>query len=154
MAIRYVKITLVDGTRFILRVTHESPQLLTGIEVNDEGDEVVPRGRDAAGRSYHQRIRHVQRDLIKRAVEMRMDPTYATLEVVPTSNHATRRAAKADTTVEQLRKDARLWWQIAKAESRAGFRGSADAMDRAIAAEKKLVALGVTPPRRPKGFEE
>jgi hypothetical protein len=67
--------------------------------------------------------------------------------------HATKKTP-AQLEVQQLRKDARLWWQIARAESRARFRGSYDAMDRAIAIEKKLVALGVTPPRRPKGFEE
>jgi hypothetical protein len=67
--------------------------------------------------------------------------------------HATKKTPVLP-EVQQLRKDARLWWKIARAESRARFRGSVDAMERAIAAEKKLVALGVTPPRRPKGFEE
>lgn len=56
--------------------------------------------------------------------------------------------------IQQLRKDARLWWQIAKAESKARMGGRFDAMERAIALEKKLVALGVTPPRRPKDFAE
>jgi hypothetical protein len=83
MPIRYLKITLVDVTQFILRVAHDSPQLLSGVEVDAEGDEAVPRGRDAEGRRYHQRVRHAQRSSVKRAVEMHMNPTYATLEAVP-----------------------------------------------------------------------
>lgn len=75
--IRYLKITLIDGTRFILRTTKESPLLIRGIEVNAEGDEVVPPG--AAG--YHNRTRLVQRELIKKAVPLRMNNKYATLEV-------------------------------------------------------------------------
>ena len=71
--IRYLKITLVDGTRFILRVTRESPTLVSGIEVNAEGDEVVPPGHD-------RRQRFVERALIKKAVELRMNKKYATLE--------------------------------------------------------------------------
>jgi cyanophycinase-like exopeptidase len=71
--IRYLKITLVDGTRFILRVSRESPNLLSGIEVNTEGDEVVPPGHD-------RRQRFVAKALIKKAVELRMNKKYATLE--------------------------------------------------------------------------
>lgn len=41
-----------------------------------------------------------------------------------------------------------------KAETKARFSGRYDALERALAAEKKLVALGETPPRRPKGFED
>lgn len=54
--------------------------------------------------------------------------------------------------IQKLRQDARMWWRIAQAESKAGFSGSVDAMERAIAAEKQLIALGVPPPRRPKHF--
>ncbi len=61
---------------------------------------------------------------------------------------------KATPEVQKLRDDAKLWWRIARAESKARFGGSLDAMERAIAAEKKLVALGAKPPRRPKGFED
>jgi hypothetical protein len=60
--IHYLKITLVDGTRFILRVTRESPLIVCGIEVNAEGDEV------------HQRLRIVSRNLIKKTVEMHVNP--------------------------------------------------------------------------------
>ena len=74
--IRYVKITLVDGTRFILRVTKESSSFVHGYEVNDEGDEVVPPG-------YQNRHRTVDRALIAKFVEMRMNNKYATLEAVP-----------------------------------------------------------------------
>lgn len=78
---RYLKITLVDGTRFILRVTGESPLLVRGIEVNDEGDEIIPPGAD-------QRLRIVERALIKKTVELRMNPTYATLEPASRHHHA------------------------------------------------------------------
>lgn len=70
--IRYLKITLVDGTRFILRVTSESPHFLHGFEVNAEGDEIVPAG-------YERRQHTIERALIKKAVEMRMSKKYATL---------------------------------------------------------------------------
>ena len=102
MQIRYLKITLEDGTRFILRITAESPRLVSGIEVDAEGDEVVPRGTDAAGRRYHQRVRHVQRSLIGKAVEMRMNPTYATLEVAPTASHAKKTPARLDAEITEV----------------------------------------------------
>lgn len=79
--IRYLKITLDDGTRFILRVTSESPIFVRGIEVNAEGDEVVPPGA-------HQRLRIIDRGLIAKTVEMRMNPKYAALETVPKKTHA------------------------------------------------------------------
>lgn len=79
---RYLKITLVDGTRFILRVTSESPLIVRGYEVNSEGDEVVPPG-------FERRLRVVGRDSIKKSVEMRMNNTYATLEVVPCAARST-----------------------------------------------------------------
>ncbi len=74
--IRYLKITLDDGTRFILRVTSETKLFIRGIEVNAEGDEIVPPGA-------HQRLRIVDRGRIAKTVPMRMNPKYATLEVVP-----------------------------------------------------------------------
>lgn len=153
---RYVKITQTDGVRYILRITRETPAVIIGIEVDSEGEEIVPRGiHPKIGAPYHQRERRVMRGAIKKAVEMRMNPTYAMLEAVPAASHAAKRGAKADAaTVQQLRKDVRLWWQIAKAESNARFGGRFDAMERALAAEKKLAALGEKPPRRPKGFEE
>jgi hypothetical protein len=74
--IRYAKITLTDGTRFILRLTSESPKIVRGYEVNAEGDEVVPPGAC-------NRLRIVERALIAKTVPMRMSNKYATLEVVP-----------------------------------------------------------------------
>ena len=81
---RYLKITQTDGTRFILRITRESPNFIHGYEVNAEGDEVVPAG-------YERRHRTILRDLVKKTVEMRMNPTYATLEVVPQSATPTKK---------------------------------------------------------------
>lgn len=80
--IRYLRITLDDGARFILRVTKESPLFVRGIEVNAEGDEVVPPGA-------HQRLRIVDRGRIAKIVELRMNPRYAILEAIPRSrSHA------------------------------------------------------------------
>jgi cyanophycinase-like exopeptidase len=93
--IRYLKITMVDGTRFILRVTRESPHVITGYEVNDEGDEVVPPG-------YGRRLRLVGRDFIKKAVEMRMSPKYATLEVASRTEGATAKIVNIVTDTATL----------------------------------------------------
>jgi hypothetical protein len=51
VSIRYLKITLVDGTRFILRVTSEASKFVHGFEVNAEGDEIVPAGYDRRHRT-------------------------------------------------------------------------------------------------------
>ena len=95
MAARYLKITLVDGTRFILRVTSESPLLVSGYEVNAEGEEVVPPG-------YDRRLRVVGRDSIAKAVEMRMNKKYATLEVVPRTARATAKLVNIVTDTATL----------------------------------------------------
>jgi hypothetical protein len=87
MSIRYLKITLVDGTRFILRVTSESSKFVRGYEVNEEGDEVVPPG-------YQNRHRSVERTSITKAVEMRMNNKYATLEAVPKKEPPPRAGAR------------------------------------------------------------
>ncbi|HSX23427.1 MAG TPA: hypothetical protein VLE97_11690 [Gaiellaceae bacterium] len=101
--IRYLKITQTDGTRFILRVTRESPHLVSGIEVDAEGDEVVPRGLDpVTGQPWHQRERHVPRGAIRKAVEMRMSPTYATLEVVPREASAKKTSAQLDAEIAEI----------------------------------------------------
>jgi hypothetical protein len=71
--IRYLAITTVEGKKFILRITRETPVLVSGIEVDKYGDEIVPTG-------FHNRTRIVDRDAIKRAVEMRMNVVYAQLE--------------------------------------------------------------------------
>lgn len=92
-AIRYLKVTQTDGTRYILRVTRESPDFLHGFEVNAEGDEVVPAG-------YDRRHRTIDRGLIKKAVEMRMNPKYTTLEVVPASAQA-KTSAQLDAEIAE-----------------------------------------------------
>jgi hypothetical protein len=98
--IRYVKITDIDDKRYILRVTHETPNFISGIEVDEDGDEVVPRGlHPTIKRPYHNRERKVLRDAIKKIVEMQMNPRYATLEVVPTVTHARKRAAELDADI-------------------------------------------------------
>ena len=84
--IRYTKFTLIDGTRLILRITRESPRFVTGIIVDSDGEEIVPRGVNPEGRRYHQTEQHVQRTSIKKAVEMRMNNKYATLEPVARAN--------------------------------------------------------------------
>lgn len=101
--IRYLKITLVDGTHFILRITRESPGFIHGFEVNAEGDEVVPVG-------YERRHRTIERALIKKAVKLRMSKKYATLEVVP------QRESPAKKTPAQL--DAEIAEALAKQGSR------------------------------------
>lgn len=87
---RYLRITLVDGTRFILRVTNESSRFVHGYEVDAEGDEVVPPG-------YQNRLRAVERALVAKTVEMRMNNKYAALEVVP----AGERAKKLDAEIAE-----------------------------------------------------
>lgn len=81
---RYLKITLDDGTRFILRVIRETPAFVRGVEVNAEGDEVVPPGA-------HQRLRIIDRGRIARSTPMRMNPKYATLEVAPRGEAGARK---------------------------------------------------------------
>lgn len=91
--IRYLKVTLDDGTRFILRVTAESPRFVRGVEVNAEGDEVVPPGA-------HQRLRIVERGRIAKTAEMRMNPVYAILEAVPRAP-AKRAHARLDAEIAE-----------------------------------------------------
>lgn len=71
--IRYLAITTTEGNKFMIRVTRETTMGVSGIEVDREGDEVVPVG-------YHNRMRIVPRDAIKRAVEMRMNVLYGRIE--------------------------------------------------------------------------
>ena len=92
--IRYLKITLVDGTRFILRVTKESSGFVHGYEVNAEGDEIVPPG-------YQNRHRTVDRALIAKSVEMRMNNKYATLEAVPAGERTKKTPAQLDAEIAE-----------------------------------------------------
>jgi hypothetical protein len=78
--IRYLAITTTKGDKFILRVLRDVAGGVAGIEVDREGDEVVPRGVNAEGLPYHTRTRIVPRDGIKKSVEMRMNVMYGRLE--------------------------------------------------------------------------
>lgn len=71
--IRYLSITTTEGDKFTIRVTRETSNGVSGIEVDRDGDEIVPDG-------YHNRMRIVPREAIKKAVEMRMNLTYARIE--------------------------------------------------------------------------
>lgn len=71
--IRYLAITTTEGDKFMIRVSREGAVGVSGIEVDRDGDEVVPAG-------FHNRLRIVPRETIKRAVEMRMNVIYGRLE--------------------------------------------------------------------------
>ena len=94
---RYLKITQLDGKRYILRVTKESPRFIHGLEVDAQGDEIVPPG-------FHNRHRSIERTSIKKAVEMHMNNTYATLEATP-RNVKTRAQLDAEITEALAKKD-------------------------------------------------
>lgn len=72
--LQYARLTLADGQRFILRITAETARTIAGIEVDRDGDEVVPKG-------HHNRLRIVERTAIAKFTPMRMNNHYATLEV-------------------------------------------------------------------------
>lgn len=74
---KYARIALTDGARFVLRITSETETTVSGIEVDMEGEEVVPRG-DAG---YHNRLRIVDRGAIRKLTPLRMNVRYAMLEV-------------------------------------------------------------------------
>lgn len=71
--IRYLAITTTDGAKFMIRVTRETAKGVSGIEVDSDGEEVVPIG-------FHTRTRIVPRDAIKKSVEMRMNVVYGRME--------------------------------------------------------------------------
>lgn len=73
--IRYLAITAQDGDKFIIRVAREGTNGVCGIEVDREGEEIVPVG-------FHNRMRVVLHSAIKKAVEMRMNLTYGRIEKV------------------------------------------------------------------------
>lgn len=70
---RYVRITQVDGKRFILKVTSDSAKAISGYEVDKEGEEIVPTGFD-------NRLRIVEHGAIRKLTELQMNNTYGTLE--------------------------------------------------------------------------
>jgi len=70
----YERITLMDGTRFVLRIAGgESERFLRGVEVRMDGDEV-------AGTTFDQRRRVIDKACIRTRTPLRMNPTYAELE--------------------------------------------------------------------------
>ncbi len=71
---KYARITLTDGARFILRIERESEKIIVGYEVNLAGDEIVPPGFD-------NRLRIIGRECVRKIVPMRMNNHYASLEV-------------------------------------------------------------------------
>jgi len=71
--IRYLAVTPHDGVKFTIRVSRETAKGVSGIEVDRDGEEIIPAG-------FHNRIRIVPRDAIKRAVEMRMNVVYGRIE--------------------------------------------------------------------------
>jgi hypothetical protein len=75
MSVRYARVWLPGKRPVILQITHETAVLLDGIEVNDQGEEIVPAGRNANGERRH----IIAKDTIVRCVPLVMDNTYATL---------------------------------------------------------------------------
>lgn len=75
MPSRFERITLTDGTKFILRITRETSSVVVGIEVDREGDEVRPTGFD-------ERLRVVGTECIAKRTPMVMDNRYGTLKAM------------------------------------------------------------------------
>lgn len=63
------------GKTFLLRVMGENDGMLWGIEVNREGDEVIPRGAD-------ERLHLIDLLAITKRIPMTMNPHYGELEEV------------------------------------------------------------------------
>lgn len=71
--IRYLAVTLHDGSKFLLRVAKETSRTLRGTEVDKDGEEVT-------GKDFDVRERIVEIGAIEKAVEMRMNVTYGRIE--------------------------------------------------------------------------
>lgn len=70
---RYARIVLEGRAPFIIRVTNESERTISGIEVDREGEEIVPVG-------YHNRLHVIERAAIRKMTELRMNHHYGMLE--------------------------------------------------------------------------
>lgn len=79
---RYEYVVLNNGQRFILRVDDDSGQFLNGIEVNKEGDEVVPKGTDKDGHRFTERRHLIQKSEIKSRTRMKFNLVYGELEPI------------------------------------------------------------------------
>ena len=68
----FAHVTLRTGARFFLRIVSVSPKLVTGYEVDRDGEEIRPDG-------FERRLRVIALSVILRCRENSMDRTYATL---------------------------------------------------------------------------
>ena len=76
MAKQYAKVTLLEGRPFYIEVTDDSGAFLTGYEVDREGTRIH------VGGGFDQRLRIIDRSVIKRNVPMTMNLHYGELEAV------------------------------------------------------------------------
>lgn len=61
-----------SGRPITLRLTSETPQFVSGYEVNDDGDEVQPAG-------FERRLHLIQKSEIRQSQPMGLDNVYAQL---------------------------------------------------------------------------
>jgi hypothetical protein len=73
---RFVAIELRGGKSFYLRVTKETDRFLSGIEVNKESDDVVPRGKAT------ERLRIIEKSEIRIQYAVKLSNHYGTFEPV------------------------------------------------------------------------
>ncbi len=76
---RYLRVTLINGVVFYLRVIQDDPTFLVGTEVTKTGDEVVPKGTNFEGKRWTERARVSLKSAIKDVTEMRMSHKYGEL---------------------------------------------------------------------------
>jgi hypothetical protein len=71
---KYVRVWLKGQRRsFLLRVTRETDRMISGYEIDHEGEEI-------SGETWDRRLRLIDKSLIERLQPMRMNLTYACLE--------------------------------------------------------------------------
>jgi hypothetical protein len=80
---RYERVTFdrsqidVKRASVILEIINETTRFLTGYEVDNEGERIVPKG------GCHERLHVIEKCVIKTRRPMRMNNKYAMLEFVP-----------------------------------------------------------------------
>ena len=79
IASRYYKVKIGGIAPFYLRVSSETDTLLTGIEVNQADDEIVPKGRNGKGRRFTERLRILEKSAGISCTPQVVDRTYALL---------------------------------------------------------------------------
>lgn len=72
--IRYVRVVLIDGAGFYLKVQKETDQFLKGIEVDREGEDISRPG------TFDQRVRLIQKSMIRTITPKKMNLHYGILE--------------------------------------------------------------------------